>query len=84
VYGAWNGLIFIAWLGFSFALAELLRNDRHRALVVSVAFLIGGLILVGEAFSRGLDVGAVIALVAGVFLAGMGALLLVRIGRRSG
>lgn len=84
MYGAWNGLIFIVWLGFAFALAELLRNDPQRALVVSVAFLIGGLILMGEAFSWGLDVGAVIALVAGVFLAGMGALFLVRIGRRGG
>ena len=38
VYGTWSGLIFIAWMGSAFAVAELQPNDRHRAVIASVAF----------------------------------------------
>jgi len=40
-YGVWNGLIFIAWLGFAFTAAELVREQRLRAVIASVAFFRG-------------------------------------------
>src|SRR5207248_3652714 len=82
-YGVWNGLIFIAWLGFAFTAAELVRGQRLRAGIASVAFFVGGLILIGEVVASGpIGAGAALALVAGVVLSGMGALFLVRIARR--
>jgi hypothetical protein len=82
-YGVWNGLIFIAWLGFAFTAAELVHEQRLRAVIASVAFFVGGLILIGEVVASGpIDAGAALALVAGAALSATGGLFLVRIGRR--
>lgn len=83
-YGLWIGAIFIAWIGFGFAAADLLPSRRRRTEMGAVVFVIGGCILLAETFAWHLALWKTIAgACAAIVLVILGSSTLLRMRRSS-